>query len=245
MQTETTTETTTTTDTTTPTKTEKPQANIMLDPKTQMMVAKDTGELHRQIMILMQGQAFPKTIDTPAKALAAWNLAASFKNVAPQRAVARMMYINGSLSIWGELPKALAEGTGELEDMELFLIDKDYKKICVENKNMTADPYAGVCRMKRKHRTKNEYYFTTDEAEKAGLLKKSGPWQQYAKIMLLWRASGQAYKFEFGDALMGAEIAEYAYNVFPETKDVTPITTSDKANILNNTFAATETEIVQ
>lgn len=207
---------------------------IALDPKSQMMVAKDTSELHRQIKILMEGQAFPKTMDTPAKCIAAWNLAASFKNVAPQRAIARMMYINGTLSIWGELPKALAEGTGELEDMELFVVDKNFKIINVENKNLSADPYAAVCRMKRKGRTKNEYYFTTDEAETAGLLKKSGPWQQYAKTMLCWRAAGMAYKFEFGDALMGAEIAEYAYNQFPSERDVT--TTSNNADIVNNSF---------
>lgn len=215
---------------------------IALDTNHQMMVAKDSSELFRQIKVLMEGQAFPKTMDTPAKCIAAWNLAASFKSVSPQRAMSRMMYINGQLSIWGELPKALVEATGELEDFELFVVDAGYKKICCDNANLKADPYAAICRIKRKGRTKNEYYFTTDEAEKAGLLKKTGPWQQYAKIMLCWRAQGQAFKFEFGDALMGAEIAEYTFNTFPanpDLKDVTPEPSVDKATLFNQKFKST------
>lgn len=212
---------------------------IAIDPRSHMLVARDNAELMRMISIFMKGQSFPKTMDTPAKCITAWNMAASFKNVSPQRAMSRMMYINDTLSIWGELPKALAEETKELEDFELYVVDKDYNKICVENKNLHVDPYAGVCFIKRKGRTKNQYYFTMDEAEKAGLLNKKGPWQNYAKAMLCWRAQGQGLKFEFGDALMGCEIAEYRFNEAPDLngfKDVSPKSTA-LADELNKTYS--------
>lgn len=209
---------------------------IQIDPTTKTMVAKDNVELMRVISIYMKGNSFPKSIDTPAKCITAWNLAVSLCPEAPQRAISRMMYINDVLGIWGELPKSLAERTKELTNFELFVVDKEYNKICLENKNLHVDPYAAICRIKRGKRTMNEYYFTVDEAEKAGLLNKRGPWQQYAKAMLCWRAQGQGLKFEFADALMGAEIIEYRFNENPEFKDVTPKT--DTAAILNGGLEA-------
>jgi len=214
---------------------------MQLDSNSQIVV-RDTSELMRMIQQFMQGQAFPKSFDTPQKCIAAWNLAASFKNYSPQRAIARMMFINGTIAIWGELPYALAEATGEVSDYQLYVVDKDYNEIKVENKNLHVDPYAAICKIKRGTKTANEFYFTVDEAEHAGLLKKSGPWQQYAKTMMMWRASHQALKFVFGDALMGAELAESAYtkefareNGF---KDVTPIDEPSKADILNSKFTS-------
>lgn len=217
----------------------KPQAPISIDPVSQLLVAKDNAELMRMITIFMKGQSFPKSMDTPAKCITAWNLAASFKNVSPQRAMSRMMYVNDQLGIWGELPKALAEETKELEDFEIFVVDREYNKIISDNKNLHVDPYAAICRIKRKGRNKNEYFFTIDEAEKAGLINKRGPWQQYAKIMLSWRAQGQALKFEFADALMGADIIEYRFNEFPELKDVTP-SREEKVKDLNDKFSKKE-----
>ena len=204
-------------------QTEKSNKALAIDQKTGQIVAKDSSELMRQIAILMKGQAFPQTMDTPAKCLAAWNLACSFKNISPQRAISCMMYLNGVLTIFGELPRTLAENTGELEDCRLFVVGEDYREICFENKNLFEDPFAAVCRMKRKGKSMNEYFFTTKEAEKAGLLSRRGPWQTYAKIMLKRRAMAEALKFEFSDALMGAAIAEYTFNHFPDTepRDVT------------------------
>jgi hypothetical protein len=214
----------------------KPEAKVVapigIDPETKMLVAKDNAELMRMITIFMKGNSFPKSFDTPAKCITGWNLACALVPKAPQRAIARMMYINDTLGIWGELPKALAEETKELTDFELFVIDNEYNKICLENKNLAAEAYGAVCRIQRKNRTKNEYFFTMDDAQRAGLLNKKGPWTQgYARQMLCWRAQGAALKFEFADALMGTEIIEHRFNEFPEVKDVTPATDlADKIN---------------
>ncbi len=216
-------------------------APIQLDPSSQALVAKDNAELMRVITTLMKGQAFPKTMDTPQKCISAWNLAAQL-NVPPQRAIANMMFINDALGIYGELPKALAEKTGEMEDYEIFSIDKDQNKICLENKNLGAEVWGAVCRIKRKGRTKNEYSFTQVDAERAGLLAKKGPWREYRQIMYQRRASAQALKFEFPDALMGCAVHEYDSNFFPEIKDVTPYNKEEKVRDLNGRFSKKDQE---
>lgn len=196
-------------------------APIRIDQQTQQMVARDNSELMRMIQTMMKGQAFPKTLDTPEKVIAAWQVAASLK-LPPAVAIQNLAVIHGSVCMWGQLPKALAEGTGKIEDFELILIDKDHNAIKLENKNLDAEVWGAVCRIKRKGRTKNEYVFTQKDAAAAGLLNKTGPWKDYRKIMLSRRAIAHAIKFEFPDAVMGVGIAEYDHNEAPDLKDVTP-----------------------
>lgn len=204
---------------------EQKQANapvaIVVDPKTQMMVARDNSELIRMIRTFMKGMAFPKTLDTEEKIIAAWQVAASLK-IPPAVAMQNMAVINGSVSIWGQLPKALAEATGEMQDFRQFFIDKDYNEICVKNKNLNVEAWAAVVQIRRKGRSTNEYFFSLDDAKAAGLDKKSGPWRDYRKVMLARRTIGMAIKFEFPDALMGVAIAEYDLHEAPDLKDVTP-----------------------
>lgn len=195
-------------------------STIEIDRKTSGLVARDNTELVRIIRIMMKGMAFPKTLDTEEKIIAAWNVAASLK-IPPAIAIQNMAVIHGSVCIWGQLPKALAEASGELEDYSLVLIDADQKPILLENKNLTADVWGAVCRIKRKGRSTNEYVFTMQDAQKAGLDKKSGPWKDYSKIMLSRRAVANAIKFEFPDALMGLNVAEYDNHEAPDLKDVT------------------------
>lgn len=194
---------------------------IIVDKTTQQMIARDNSELVRMIRIMMDGKAFPKTLDTEAKAIAAWQVAASLR-LPPAVAIQNMAVINGSVCIWGQLPKALAEATGELEDFQLIYINKEQKKICLENMNLNDPTWAAVVRIKRKNRSVNEYSFSLDEAKAAGLLSKDGPWKLYTKTMLGRRAMGQAIKFDFPDALMGIGLAEYDFGEAPDLKDVGP-----------------------
>lgn len=194
---------------------------IVVDQKSQMLVARDNSELIRMIRTFMKGVAFPKTLDTEEKIIAAWQVAASLK-IPPMVAMQNMAVINGSVAIWGQLPKALAEATGEMEDFRQFFIDKEYNEISVKNKNLNAEIWAAVVQIKRKGRSTNEYFFSVDEAKTAGLLNKSGPWREHRKVMLARRTIGMAVKFEFPDALMGVAIAEYDLHEAPDLKDVTP-----------------------
>ena len=58
--------------------------------------------------------------------------------------------------------------------------------------------------------------FTVQEAKRAGLWGKQGPWTAYPDDMLEWRAVGRHCKRHWSDVLLGVDIAE--------TIDVTPLT---------------------
>lgn len=200
---------------------EKPRAAmpIAVDQKSQVIIARDNSELYRMIKSFMNGTAFPKTIDTVEKAIAAWQVAASL-GLPPMVTMQNLAFIHGSVSMWGQIPKALAERTGQLEDFKLILFDAEQKVISLENKNLGTDVWGAAVQIRRTKRSMNEYSFTEPEAKTAGLLNKAGPWTQYRKIMYARRSVGHAMKFEFPDALMGVPVAEYDYHEAPDLKDV-------------------------
>lgn len=200
------------------------------------IVTNDTSELMRLIGIMMEGKAFPKTLDTHPKIIAAWQMAASL-GLSPMAAMPNMAIINGAISLWGQLPKALAERTGEMTDFSLVYLNDKQEIISLSNKNIADPVWAAVCTMQRKGRSANEYFFSIDDAKKAKLFGKSGPWTEYTKIMLARRAVGNAVKFEFPDALMGVAIAEYDFNQMPDyeptpDRDVAETTAKEKINNL-------------
>lgn len=207
---------------------EKRVTPIAVDNDRQLIIARDQSELWRMVQMFMKGTAFPKTIDTPEKAIAAWQVSASL-NLPPMVTIQNLAFIHGSISMWGQLPKALAERTGQLAEFKLINFDGAQKEICLGNKNLQEEVWGSVVQMRRMKRNMNEYSFTKLDAEKAGLLSKAGPWRDYRKIMYARRAMGHATKFEFPDALMGVPVAEYDFHEAPDLKDVTNSTTETEA----------------
>lgn len=205
----------------------QPAAQVIAVNPLGLIVARDNAELYRMISLMMKGMAFPKTLDTMAKVVAAWQVAASLK-LPPAVAIQNLAVIHGSVCMWGQLPKALAEGTGQMEDFKLIYFDPAQKVISLDNKNLDAPVWGAATQMRRTKRSMNEYFFTEVEAKKAGLLNKAGPWTDYRKIMYARRTVGHAIKFEFPDAVMGVGIAEYDFHEAPDLKDVTPSQTRDE-----------------
>lgn len=165
----------------------------------------------------------PKAFDTAEKVMVGMQFAREL-GLEPLTGLRNIAVVHGQPSLWGELPLKLAYQTRELKHLEEFVIDKDYRKICLENKNLTATPWAGVCRIQRGTLPMVEATFTMDEAGDAGLLGRNNPWKTYPKIMLMRRARSQALKIAFPDAIGGAPIAEYDFNYVPtsdEPRDVT------------------------
>lgn len=198
------------------------------------IVPRDTTELNRTLANIAAGGGFPDRFDTPQKRIAAYNLAQSLMGGKWQLALNHMAPIKGQLTIYGELPGALAEHTGQVEEKHVFALDKDGKKICMEHKNLSANASAGICQIKRKGRALKEFSYTLDEAIAAGQYpakrrdgstNNDSPWMKFTKVMLMRKAMAMAVKFEFPDALLGVPVAEYDYNEAPDlhpTKDVTP-----------------------
>ena len=121
----------------------------------------------------------------------------------PLQAMQNIAVINGRPAIWGDAMLALVRGSGLLE-----FIDED--------------PQDTGCtvRIKRKGEPEAVRSFTLEDAKKAGLLGKQGPWQQHTRRMMQLRARAFALRDVFPDVLRGVHIAEEARDMPPETKDM-------------------------
>lgn len=223
-----------------------------------VMMPSNHVELTRVLARLGEGGAFPKRFDTDAKRLAAYNMAVSINPARWQIIVNGIADIEGQLCLFGELPGALAEWTGEMEQRELYVIDKDYKRINVANKNLNEFPFAGVLEIKRKGRPTNQFFYTMKEAEAAGQYpamkaewkdnKRTGkmipntksPWMTATKVMLMRKALNMGIKFEFPDAIMSTPVAEWDHDAAPDIKDVTGSDRNVKSDEINQTFGGTD-----
>jgi hypothetical protein len=121
----------------------------------------------------------------------------------PLQAMQSIAVINGRPSIWGDAMLALVQGSGLLEYIQEDPTDTG----C-------------TCRLKRRGQP-NEVVrqFTLEDAKKAGLSGKQGPWTQYPKRMMQMRARAFALRDVFPDVLRGVHIAEEAQDL-PAEKDM-------------------------
>lgn len=237
------------------------QSSISLG-KNRDLAPKNNAELLRVLKVIKDGGGMPERFDTQAKQVAAYNLSSALMGPKWQLAMNNIAIIKGQMSIYGELPSALAEQTGEVQEKDLYCVDKELKKMCLANKNVNVEPYAGVCNIQRKGRKIKEFVYTVDDALRAGQLpamkwsKKEGrqvpnddsPWVKHLRTMLMRKAMALAVKFEFADAVMGVPISEYDFDVIPDgsLKDVTPV--NEAAEEINREYkdeeAKPETEKV-
>ncbi len=110
----------------------------------------------------------------------------------PFAALQSIAVINGNPSLWGDGALALVQASGLLEDME-----------------ETDDGHTATCRLNRAGRaTPIVRSFSMDDAKKAGLAGKAGPWTQYTARMRQMRARAFAMRDGFSDVLKGLHIAE-------------------------------------
>lgn len=215
------------------------------------MVPKNAVELGVMLTKISTGGGFPARFDNAEKRMAAYNLGHSLMGSKWQLCLNNVAIIQGQMTIFGELPSALAEQTKEVVEKHVYAIDAEHKKICVENKNLDAPVYAGVCIIQRKGREKKEFTYTIEEAKKAGqypsvkpewkdgkrtgkmLENNDSPWMKFTKVMLMRKAMNLAVKFEFADAMVGVPIAEYDFDAAPdlvEEREVGEEKGSDKLN---------------
>lgn len=121
----------------------------------------------------------------------------------PLQAMQSIAVINGRPSIFGDAMIALVKGSGLLEAMREDISDNE-----------------ATCHVKRRGEAEQSRTFTVEDAKKAGLWGKQGPWQQYPKRMLQMRARSWALRDIFPDVLRGVYLAEEAQDIARE-KDVT------------------------
>lgn len=202
---------------------------IALDDRGRVL-AKNNSELLRYCGALIGSEMVPKWFDNPPKLFGALMFVRSLG--LPDISIRQVASIHGVPSLFGDLPLALCQMSGDLNDFEERWFDKDYNFICFENKNLHADAYGAVCFISRKDGLKQSFSFTMEDAIKADLYpakKKDGsrnpnaPWEKYTKLMLRYKARAIGLKSLFADKLNGAAILEHDFNTNdPTEKDVTP-----------------------
>jgi hypothetical protein len=144
----------------------------------------------------------------------------------PVSAMNELGYVKGKLTAFGSLFTALAERHEQYGEKEEFFITREGERISADNKNLaTAIPWAHVMRIKRKDsQVWNEYFFSVDDAEKAGLLTKNtkpdAGWVKYTKDLLYHKTKARGLKSNYASALNGLEYHEDL--MMGNEKDVTP-----------------------
>lgn len=120
--------------------------------------------------------------------------------LAPMQAIQNIAVINGRPSVWGDAMAGLCKAHPAWMGMKEEIVGD-------------GDDMRAVCEVHRKgdHPTIRE--FSVEDAKRAGLWGKAGPWQQYPKRMLQMRARGFALRDAFPDALKGLISAEEAQDI--------------------------------
>jgi hypothetical protein len=126
--------------------------------------------------------------------------------LAPMQALQNIAVINGKPSVYGDALMALVQASPVCEDIEEFFEGEG-----------TPNPVA-VCVAKRKGRKPVTARFSVEDAKRAGLWAKQGPWTAYPKRMMQMRARGFALRDAFPDVLKGMITAEEAQDYQEETK---------------------------
>lgn len=193
-------------------------------------------DLHRFSKSLFMSGMLPKSYDTPEKVMAGIQFAKEL-NLPPLNALKNIAIVNGSPSIFGDLPLAIVTASGKLEKIDEFSIDKEYQKICYENKNLGAKIFASVCIIKRKGGEEKSFSYTIMDAD-SNPNSRNQVWKSYFPVMMKRKARSLALKDIFPDVLFGAAIAEYDHDVIPvsaEVIDTTSIKERPKRAIEQNT----------
>lgn len=109
----------------------------------------------------------------------------------PLQAMQNLAVINGRPALWGDAVMALVRGSGLLEDLREEITDQ-----------------GATCTVKRRGEQPVSRHFSVEDAKRAGLWNKQGPWQQYPKRMLQMRARSWAIRDVFTDVLKGINVRE-------------------------------------
>jgi hypothetical protein len=121
---------------------------------------------------------------------------------APVTAVSTIMVINNKACIYGDGATALVQNSGKVDWIKTAIESKD-------DSGKWGEGYRVTVTLKRKDQ--DEAYvrsFSYDDAKRARLTGKQGPWTDYPERQCYWRAVSWAYRDGAADALMGLSLAE-------------------------------------
>ena len=120
--------------------------------------------------------------------------------LAPMQSLQNIACVNGRPAVWGDAVVGLCRQSPVCKDI-------------VEAVTGEGDKQVATCTATRVGAEPVVRSFSVEDAKKAGLWGKQGPWQQYPKRMLQMRARGFAVRDAFPDVLRGLITAEEAADI--------------------------------
>lgn len=115
----------------------------------------------------------------------------------PMQAIQGIAVINGRPSIFGDAGIGLVQGSNLLAKHSEQFTGKPYD-----------DDFTAHCLVQRVGCEAHASTFSVADAKLAKLWGKAGPWKEYPKRMLMWRARGFGFRDQFADVLHGLRFAE-------------------------------------
>lgn len=178
-------------------------------------------EAMRYSELLAKSQMVPKAYQgKPEDVLVAvsWGMELG---LAPLQALQNIACINGKPSVYGDAAMALVQNSSTCDNIEEYFEGEG-----------TVNPVA-VCVAHRKNRSPVTAKFSVEDAKRAGLWGKQGPWSAYPKRMLQMRARGFAIRDAFPDVLKGLITVEEAQDFPAEVTRTQPMPNAPVKNPLD------------
>ena len=183
--------------------------NSIVAKESGVLVGSTVDEQYRLAKAYFQSGLMPKGLNSPEKVMVAMQVLYEL-GLPPMTSIGKVCVVNGTASIFGDLPLALVLRSGKLSEIKEHLFNKEGEVIALENET---DYYGASITVTRKEPNVTlTRQFTIEDAKKAGLWGKN-VWASYPKRMLQMRARGHALKDLFADVLMGISILEYDHNL--------------------------------
>jgi len=161
----------------------------------------------------------PRGMEKPESVLVALQWGAEI-GLTPMAALSNIAVVNGRPSLFGDAALALIRSSGQLESYSEEEIGEQGK-----------DSHGYKVTAKRRGFEPQSETFTVADAKTAKLWNKSGPWTDYPRRMLKFRARGFLLRDMFGDVLKGLKTAE---EVRDEPVNVTPLAEKVAAGLTAN-----------
>ena len=163
--------------------------------------------------LIHRSKLAPKGFDTPESCLVGI-LYGMEVGLSPIAALQRMAIIDGRPTIWGDAALALVQASGLLISIR--------EEIQEDATQAIGNRLTAICTVTRHGRTEPvTKTFSVEDANRAGLWQKPGPWSDYPKRMLAMRARAFALRDAFPDVLAGLYLRE----------EIEPVTSSQQYNM--------------
>lgn len=174
---------------------EQPLPVLKAGGKLAAIIPQDIDSAYRLAKAVCLSGLAPKGLDKPEAVMIAI-MHGMEVGLTPMMALQKIAVINGRPTIWGDGALGLVRGSGLCEYVTEKIEGMGDKRvaICIAKRKGEPDPI--------------QRRFSVDDAKRASLWDKGGPWKQYPERMLQMRARAFALRDGFADVLGGLYLTE-------------------------------------